>query len=101
MKKKLSFQDLINSDQPVLVDFYADWCGPCRAMAPILKDVAKKVREKAKIIKINVDKNPNVSAKYNIRGIPAFILFQNGEIKWQQAGMVSAHHLEQVINNAT
>lgn len=98
MAKKVSFQQLINSEKPVLIDFSAVWCGPCQAMNPILKDVAKSVGDKAKIIKIDVDKNATLAADMGVRGVPTFMVFQNGEKKWHQAGMQSAVALEDVIN---
>lgn len=100
MAKKVSFKQLINSEKPVLIDFSAVWCGPCQAMNPILKDVAKSVGDKAKIIKIDVDKNATLAADMGVRGVPTFMLFQNGEKKWHQAGMQSAVALENVINQA-
>lgn len=100
MAKKVSFKDLINSDKPVLIDFSAVWCGPCQAMNPILKDVAKSIGDKAKIIKIDVDKNPSLAADEGVRGVPTFILYHKGEKKWLQAGMQSATALEDVINQA-
>ena len=100
MKKKVSFNNLINGDQAILVDFYADWCGPCRAMSPILKEVAGKVKGKAKIIKVNVDKNSAVAQQYDVRSIPTFILFQKGNVKWRHSGMLGAHQLEKVISDA-
>jgi len=95
--EKTNFKDLIRSETPTLVDFYADWCGPCVAMGPVLKELAKEIGDKAKIIKINVDKNPRIAEKYEIQGIPAFILFKKGEIKWQQAGMMPKAQLKHVI----
>jgi thioredoxin 1 len=100
MQKKMSFQDLINGDQPVLVDFSAEWCGPCQAMAPVLKEVAGKVSGKAKIVKIDVDRNRNLAAQLGIRGVPTFILYQKGESKWRQSGMQSSQQLTYVIEQA-
>lgn len=99
--KKKSFQDLINGDQPVLVDFFAEWCGPCKAMAPVLKDVAKANSGQAKIIKIDIDKNPALAQQLGIRGVPTFILYQGGEAKWRESGMQTAHGLSEVIAQYT
>ncbi|WP_205502012.1 thioredoxin [Rufibacter psychrotolerans] len=95
---KKSFQELISSPgMPVLVDFYADWCGPCKTMAPILQQVAQQYAGKLKVIKIDVDKNPAVAQQYRIQGIPTLLLFQEGKQLWRQSGVVPAHQLSQVV----
>lgn len=94
----MTFQEIINSDKPVLVDFFAEWCGPCKMMPPILDDLKKRVGDKANIIKIDVDKNPQVAAAYQVRSIPTLIIFQNGEIRWRKSGIFPANELERLIN---
>lgn len=93
-----TFNELINGNKPVLVDFFATWCGPCQTQAPILAEVKERVGDAAAIIKIDVDKNPKVAAKYQIRGVPTLIIFKNGTIKWRQSGVFPANELERLLN---
>lgn len=93
------FNELINGDEPVLVDFYADWCQPCKIMAPILEDVKKELGDQIKIVKVDTDRNQQVSMQYGIRGIPTLILFKNGQIKWRQSGVVPKEMILLNIHN--
>ncbi|HKK47237.1 MAG TPA: thioredoxin [Balneolaceae bacterium] len=97
-KKTTTFSELIKGETPVLVDFYADWCGPCKMMKPILKDLKKKVGDDVTIIKIDVDRNQEAAVKYQIRGVPTLMLFKGGDVKWRQAGVVQANQLKSVID---
>lgn len=91
------FNEMINGSKPTLVDFFATWCGPCKAMAPVLEDVKSKVGDSANIIKIDVDKNQELSARYNVRSIPTLILFVNGEAVWRAVGLQQGETVESKI----
>ena len=92
-----TFQELIKGEVPVLVDFHADWCAPCKIMNPILKNIKKKFGDQLKIIKINVDNNQQVSNKFQVIGIPTFILFKNSEILWKQSGVINESSFTEII----
>lgn len=96
---KTTFQELINQDIPVLVDFYADWCGPCKMQTPILENVSRQITGKAKIIKVDVDKNQSAADKYQVRSIPTLILFKKGQIMWRQAGVANENQLLEIIKS--
>ncbi len=93
-----SFQDVINSEKPVLVDFFAEWCGPCKMMAPILKQVKAEMADDVRIIKVDIDKNPEAASAYQIQGVPTLIIFQKGEVKWRQSGVVPAASIKKAVN---
>ena len=94
-----SFNELIDQKNPVLVDFKADWCGPCKTMTPILKEVKKQLKDQVAIIKIDVDKNPAVAAKYEVRGVPTLMIFKESKQVWKQSGVVQANQLIEIINS--
>ena len=93
-----NFNNIINSEKPVLVDFFAEWCGPCKTMAPILKDVKTQMQDNATIIKIDVDKNPEVASIYQIRSVPTLIMFKKGKPVWKQSGVVPTQELIKLFN---
>ncbi|MGB3453274.1 MAG: thioredoxin [Moheibacter sp.] len=94
----MKFQEIINQNKPVLIDFYADWCGPCKIQAPILHELKQKLGDSVSIIKIDVDKNQRVAAQYGIRSIPTLMIFKNGEPKWRHSGVMQSDELESVIS---
>lgn len=85
---KGSFNTLIQSETPVLIDFYADWCGPCKMLSPILKEVKQELGDRIKILKIDVDSNSGVAGRYQVRGVPTMILFKQGELQWRKSGVM-------------
>lgn len=95
------FTDIIKGETPVLVDFYATWCGPCKMMSPILEDVSSQLKGKAKVLKIDIDKNPQAASYYNVRSVPTLILFKKGKQVWRQSGVVQSKQLVQIINQNT
>ena len=96
----MNFTEIINQDKPVLVDFFAEWCGPCKTMSPILKEVKDALGDTISIVKIDVDKNQSLAAKYQVRGVPTLILYKAGKQVWRQSGAVQKTALITVINNA-
>ena len=92
-----TFQDIIESETPVLVDFYADWCGPCKAMNPIIKEVAKAVSGKSRVIKVDIDKSVQAARAYNVQAVPTFIVFKKGNIVWRHSGMIDKNSLLSIL----
>jgi thioredoxin 1 len=91
------FSEILNSDVPTLVDFSAEWCGPCKMMAPILKEVAGKMGDKVRILKVDIDKNTAAANQYQVQSVPTLILFKKGKIMWRQSGVVQSNQLVQII----
>lgn len=94
-----NFTEIVNQNKPVLVDFFAEWCGPCKMMSPVLKEVKDNLGDKVTILKVDVDKNAAIASKFQVRGVPTFVLFKNGKQVWKQAGLISKTDLKQKILN--
>lgn len=95
------FQELINGNKPVLIDFFATWCGPCQALAPILVDAKVDLGDAVSIIKIDVDKNQEIAAHFQVKGVPTMLLFQNGKMLWRQSGVVSKNEIVSIVKQKT
>ncbi len=93
----MTFREVINQDKPVLVDFFAEWCGPCKMQAPILEAVKKRMGDEVTVIKIDVDKNPQAAAAYQVQGVPTLMIFKKGEVLWRRSGVSQANELERLI----
>ena len=93
------FQELINSERPVLIDFFATWCGPCKIQSSVLTDVKEKVGEDARIVKIDVDQYPSIAAQYNVRGVPTLAIFKKGELLWKASGVHDVNTLTELLKN--
>lgn len=96
---KGSFNDIIQGDTPVLIDFFATWCGPCKYQAPILEELASAIGDEARIIKIDVDRNQAIAAQYGVRSVPTLMIFKNGEMKWKEAGVKEKEQLIQLLRS--
>ncbi len=92
-----SFNNIINGDKPVLVDFHAEWCGPCKAMAPAIAAIGKDVQGKARVLKMDIDRNPAISQQFNVQAVPTFIIFKNGKAVWRHSGMLDKQRLQQSL----
>jgi thioredoxin 1 len=94
---KANFNSIINDDRPVIVDFHALWCGPCKVQSPILKELANDLGEKVRVIKVDVDHNPELARRYNIHGVPTLIVFKNSQVVWRQSGVTSKNELKNIV----
>lgn len=94
----MKFNEIIQSEKPVLIDFFATWCGPCQAMTPILKELKTKLGDKVSVLKIDVDKNQQLAGKYGVRSVPTIMLFKKGELVWRESGVFNAQQLEEIVN---
>jgi thioredoxin 1 len=94
---RTNFSNLVKGETPTLVDFYADWCGPCKMMKPILEELKSRVGDRARIIKIDVDKNPTIANLFQVKGVPTLALFKDGELKWKQSGVMQVEPLKRII----
>ena len=95
----MKFSELTNQNRPVLIDFYADWCSPCKIMSPILEDLKSELGDEINIVKVDVDKNLSVATKFQIKGVPTLILFQSGKLLWRQSGVLQKSELINIINS--
>ncbi len=93
-----SFFDITASDKPVLIDFFADWCGPCKTMSPILKEIKDSLGDRIKVLKVDVDKNQRLASALNIKGVPALVLYKNGKLLWRQSGVIPKNVIVSIIN---
>lgn len=96
---KSTFSEIIKDDKPVLVDFYANWCGPCKMLAPILEDAKSELGDDVKIVKIDVDKNEALAGKYQVKGVPTLILFKKGQQLWRQSGVLQKSEIVQLVKS--
>lgn len=95
-----TFKEIIASDKPVLVDFYADWCGPCKMMTPVVEQISKEMGDQVRVLKVDVDRNQSAASAYQIQGVPTFLIFKNGKVMWRQSGAMPAHVLKQAIQQS-